>query len=306
MTSSSEAAQIEARLAACVESARSLDLDLGTLQKYLTKPIKVYWIARSLDLLPPDAEEQARRARQYTPLYLVMASEHHDHRAIDKDTAYVQGAGDDIENWSGGLTPSVFWAHQEKLLATGEDELLEIIAEEIANERNVTAAADWTRIAQAPWLQIGTLRASQDHPRADVLTLCLFDGPEVEESGKRSSTLMNLHCRQGKSGSRDLRKLLPKIMNDLQASELATNGVRICCETSKDIAVGVALAILCRMTDQSGQAVVQNHKDHALDKAVIKRKLSWIMTSIPSASPSRATLNAVNDFLMNSASTSVS
>lgn len=38
-----------------------------------------------------------------------------------------------------------------------------------------------------------------------------------------------------------------------------------------------------------------------MTKATIKQRLSWIMTSFPSAAPSRATLQSVNDFLLTQA-----
>jgi tRNA A64-2'-O-ribosylphosphate transferase len=36
---------------------------------------------------------------------------------------YIQGAGDDTENWAHGLSPPVFWANREVLLSTPEAEL---------------------------------------------------------------------------------------------------------------------------------------------------------------------------------------
>lgn len=126
--SDSEAAQIDARLAACVEGVRSLDLDLDELGQQMPKPLKPCWIARSLGLLAPTLQEQLDIQKRFTPVYLVMASLHHDHDSIGRNEAYVQGAGDDIENWGCGLESSVFWAHQQELLAAGEDEILDIIA----------------------------------------------------------------------------------------------------------------------------------------------------------------------------------
>jgi hypothetical protein len=38
--------------------------------------------------------------------------------------AYIQGAGDDEENWSLGLTPAGFWAHAERLLRLEDEEEL--------------------------------------------------------------------------------------------------------------------------------------------------------------------------------------
>ena len=56
--------------------------------------------------------------QEYTPVYCISASrvisreahrEHHSWR-------YIQGAGDDEENWAAGMTPKLFWQHADDLL----------------------------------------------------------------------------------------------------------------------------------------------------------------------------------------------
>jgi tRNA A64-2'-O-ribosylphosphate transferase len=53
----------------------------------------------------------------------------------------------------------------------------------------------------------------------------------------------------------------------------------------------------------SGHFSSQPQNNIAPNKTFIKQRLSWVMTSYPAASPSRATLQSVNDFLFKSATT---
>jgi tRNA A64-2'-O-ribosylphosphate transferase len=53
---------------------------------------------------------------------------------------YVQGAADDHESWSQGLTPKVFWKHEAYLLSD-EDGIEERIAEVLKEEREATISA---------------------------------------------------------------------------------------------------------------------------------------------------------------------
>lgn len=51
------------------------------------------------------------------------------------------------------------------------------------------------------------------------------------------------------------------------------------------------------MADESVGSVQLKH-DRYIDKQFIKQRLAWITSSKPDANPSRATLQAVNSFLM--------
>lgn len=68
-----------------------------------------------------EEEEEAKEV----PLLCVSASrlvaEGGDVASAHAGWAYVQGAGDDAETWSCGLTPALFWRHADALLACGSD-----------------------------------------------------------------------------------------------------------------------------------------------------------------------------------------
>ncbi|KAL9588599.1 MAG: hypothetical protein Q9203_002603, partial [Teloschistes exilis] len=78
-------------------------------------------------------EEKSQEFRLYTPDAVVSRSEHSQIEARipalveEAENGYIQGAGDDSEGWSHGLTPALFWTHEEALRNTNEEELPEYI-----------------------------------------------------------------------------------------------------------------------------------------------------------------------------------
>ena len=122
--------------------------------------------------------------------------------------------------------------------------------------------------------------------------------PDLEIKKAKKSVYVALATPAGKNGSRVLRGQLftlsalePLLMPDIK--------VLITCETGKDLAIGVALALLCQHCDQEGRLRLDDSKrTSGINKTLIKHRLSWIMVSNPDASPSRATLQSVNAYLM--------
>ena len=65
------------------------------------------------------------------PVFLCTASQFPQHKTDDQgvEDGYIQGAGDDSENWAQDLTPSLFWEYKDRLLATCEEDLPTLIAD---------------------------------------------------------------------------------------------------------------------------------------------------------------------------------
>lgn len=240
-------------------------------------------------------DELRRLREECTPILLLMASLHHDQGA---DEAYVQGAGDDVENWSAGFTPDLFWANRQQLLTTGEDDLPELIAM-LGDQPRPTGkdSGSFVRIPHAPWLEIGSSIAISEVGGYETVTMCMGPLPNGTAACMRSR-VCSFPCREGKLGSKDLRKILPKILELVKTRLSPSEYLRICCADGKDLAVGVALAVLCLKTNENGLLLAGFQSASDISKTTVRRKLSWITTSMPSASPSRATLNAVNEVLM--------
>jgi tRNA A64-2'-O-ribosylphosphate transferase len=256
---------------------------------------------------------------------------------------YVQGAGDDNEMWSQGMSSEQWWRWRDVLLKAGDAELPELIARLLEQDReDVGARHDSTftyisatqRILAIGGLSFdGNVFEAGTEGRTAVLIACCANEKELfrmvpeplrTHLGKR---ILHLKCGIGKLGSRDLRKELPKLMPfiascltpSFDAEDNSThNGTpplgapssrvpppRVTLKVhvadkidGKDIATGVALALLALYSDDDGQIDWSLPRRQGMDKTSIRKKLSWITTDMPAANPSRATMNAVNEFLM--------
>ena len=97
--------------------------------------------------------------------------------------------------------------------------------------------------------------------------------------------------------------------------------ITVLCPTGTDLCVGVGLALLCLYYDDQGGLKKKEREKEVIDKALVTRRLNWILLSLDSSrdetttmnnknvgtneegnsnkkGPSRATLQAVKSFLM--------
>lgn len=295
VVSASEHAQLAAKIDSMVQEARSLDMDLASLRHRVAKPMRPVWVTPSSDL---DAEH-LECDDEFATVVLCTAS---SRSSVEErnDLSYVQGAADDHEAWACGLTAVTFWASSETLLATSEDDLPAVIAGLLEGaQKSQSDGRTATLIKPTGYLWIGDNsaidRAGQDFDAIICCTPC-FDEQKRLAFARAGVMLIHLPCSTGKNGSRQLRTYLPQLER-LQASAKRQPKVLVTCDTGKDIAVGVALAVICMLTAAEG-TLDTSIRLPAPSKTDIKRKLSWIMVSMPDAAPSRATLQSVNAFLM--------
>jgi tRNA A64-2'-O-ribosylphosphate transferase len=318
----SEVSQIEARLCGFVVALKRLDLDVEKLRQDVGKPMKVLWRindpTRSSEAVGygPGSE---RVPGSYHPIILCSASRRVLGAEMSEGT-YIQGAGDDSEAWSRGLTPALFWQHKDELLNTPEPELERLIHQLILNSRKEDrGGTDAVRIP--PTLNLYLAKADGDdssmpsQPRKGSETSSEKAPGKAVLSGRQriretkydivincskagtpmlAETKLDLACRTGKLGSKDLSKKLGLV---------------------RDLCVGVALMLLCSSYGDDGHVVIKpdphplsgvdstdGHNRPPLvqniDKAFIRRRLAWIVSSNPDASPSRATLQTVNALLI--------
>ena len=167
---------------------------------------------------------------------------------------YIQGAGDDSEGWSYGLTPPVFWANKSILFRTSEEDLPDLIEDLVKEHRSQGTGQEATRIAPTRNLYIcQTGPTINDSGLYDLVIDCSGDPAASEENPKR----LNLGCRHSKLGSRDLRESLDKV-KEFVSSQLASNPSRsllVTCESGKDLSGGALLAILCLFYTEEGNFI---------------------------------------------------
>ncbi|KIW09399.1 uncharacterized protein PV09_00293 [Verruconis gallopava] len=289
--SPNEHAQIERRIDGFVGELQGLALDFAELRAKVKRPLRPLWVTRESDL-----PASAPRFEAFCPVVLCTASR----RVVGGEISeggYIQGAGDDAEGWSHGLTPALFWAHKQELLSAREEDLSDLIASYLSTSVNNEGDSKVATVKRASWLGIGSfscLTASSFTDDCAVVTVGIRNALPTS----RLSPKLHLHleCRERKLGSRDLRTQLPQLRPFVEGLQ-SVEHVVVCDATGRDLAVGVALALLCLYADDSG-LFSKMRSPQIIDKGFIKQRLSWIMTSYPGASPSRTTLQSINDYLL--------
>lgn len=134
--------QIDAKMEGFVKSLLDSDLQVPKLEK----PLKPVFITPQTNLDSIEADSVRSSQGSFTPVVLVSASRFvsdsaglgdNDFTNAHRPKAnfiYVQGAGDDHENWARGLTPDMFWKHHNELLACDKEQIEALVDSIVAKE----------------------------------------------------------------------------------------------------------------------------------------------------------------------------
>lgn len=292
VVSKSENAQIEALLPTFLQALQALNLPLTELKAKVEKPLRPIWVTPETELLDTGIVFD-----EWHPVICCTASR----RVVGGEMSeggYIQGAGDDTENWACGLTPTVFWANKDVLMATPECDLQDVIGDLVA-EAEKLGGERFRQVLPCTRLFVGPLYVVATGTNS-VITVTLLPKVTDKSTWLTSPTRMDIGIGHTKIGSRNLRTALPSIIDFLTAalSSSSTRGwpIIVACETGKDLSIGVALAILCLFCDEKGE--LQERRSERVDKDFIRERISWMSTALPDAIPMRATLQSVNAFLM--------
>lgn len=286
----SEHAQIEKRISAFV--AQFLDIckpNLARLRSLISKPMRPLWVTQDSEL-----PENRPEFHDFHPLVLCTASRR-VRGAESSGNVYVQGAADDHEAWSHGLTPKLFWEHKSRLLATDEDGLPVLIKSLTGSEERTDAAP--ICVSPTANLYVSTTQ-NLDLEAFDVVISCGTEPLLTAHSDcARNKKYLLLKCQDGKRGSRDLRSQLPHLVTFFSTLPSPPGRILVCCKTGKDLSVGVSLTILCLFANQTG-AISSTLDARDIDKTFIKKRLAWLTTASANLNPSRKTLLSVHAFLI--------
>ncbi|KAI5862923.1 initiator tRNA phosphoribosyl transferase [Durotheca rogersii] len=309
----SEHAQIEARLPEHVAAFRALGLDAAALRRRLRKPLRPLWVTPESPLAPAGEVFDA-----FHPVVCCTSSRRVPGAEMS-ERGYIQGAADDTENWALGLTPPVFWRHQQLLLATPDPELPGLVRALVAAHAADASVPSPKQVSRRLFVACLPLAGPSPPPSTCVVAL----RPEATDpsSWVKSPRLIEVGVgKPNKIASRNLRVALPSIgdfvRRFLEPASPTAEGpdagedlgagagagaleprVLVACETGKDLSVGVALALLCQNFDGEGN-YCPRPPSTGYTKSDIRVQLSRIMTTFPDANPSRTTLQSVNSFLM--------
>ncbi|KAH3662416.1 hypothetical protein OGAPHI_005668 [Ogataea philodendri] len=285
----SEHIRITQLLPSLIQKVASLDIISSEyLRSLFPKPLKPVWITPSSKVLPPlETPDQL----PYIPVILVTASFRCQDGTRPMDGyLYVQGAADDHELWSSGLTPAMLWQHLDYFenKEHTETQLQEYIASIKPTAAPSTSIFD-NLVQITPLLAKGKLSSMHisSFPQFDYLVV--LDQAVTFKSREHNCNPKLLHLpldSQSKKSGKDLRNRLPGIVPELVKALSDSKSVLVLCKTGTDLAVGVVLCLLCTLDN------------HQIDKAIIRKHLVRIIDLDKAVNPSRATLNSVNSYLM--------
>ncbi|OCB91042.1 initiator tRNA phosphoribosyl transferase [Sanghuangporus baumii] len=308
--SKQEHAQIESKLLSWVEALATSSYNLPQLDRSL-RPI---WVTPASTVFP-----SFDKNTNFLPVICISAS-----RSLEEGTerrrqgySYVQGAGDDHENWSDGLIPDVFWRCKDELLNATEADFPDVLKCIVGEARSTIHASDWaklpTPIARVKGLL--SIAAMKDLPDSVFDTRIAEEMPVpcivIRGYPEASASIPVQHVNptpiydlvlQGdkKAMERAFKSSLPQCLRFI--GQYIGEGRRVCiaCETGKDLSVGIALAALQAFFDDNGQLNLERYdsKELKVTKESLRTRLHWIISSRPEANPSRATLKKINEFFM--------
>ncbi|KAL5319866.1 hypothetical protein ACEPPN_012924 [Leptodophora sp. 'Broadleaf-Isolate-01'] len=302
VVSQSEHAQISALLPSFAEALRSLKISLDELRSHITKPLRPMWVTPESNL-----EQTASVFEKFHPIICCTVSRRVAGGELSEG-GYIQGAGDDTENWAHGLTPPVFWSNKETLLSTAEHDMPDLIESLVHEAKNNGLGGQMLRLVKPTTMLFVAPTDSIDGSDAgkDACVINLLPKIAEQSTWQTSPTRIDVGLGPHKLGSRNLRTALPFIVGFVEKAlaqresdeTLPKIRVIVSCESGKDLSIGTALAISCLVFDDEGLLLKDSSKTPRIDKSFIRSRLGWCSTSMPDANPSRATIQSVNSFLM--------
>ncbi|KAK7711921.1 tRNA A64-2'-O-ribosylphosphate transferase [Diaporthe eres] len=318
VVSDSEKSQMLSRVPGFVDSLRQLNLDLVGLRAQISKPIRPTWVTQETDLSHyrdrdghnDDEDDEGRIFESFRPVICCTSSRRVTDGEMSGHSGYVQGAGDDTENWALGLTPPVFWENVEQLLSTPEADLPELISSLVASASSgthqqshptTTTTTNGTdsdahslppSVTQlTPFLHVSPLPIPPSLARRDIegstqswCNITILSAPTPPETWTQSPTHMEVGLgARHKAASRALRTVLPRICEFAcrflllpPPPQQPTDPRILVADESggRDLAAGVALALLCWcFSDDDGRHVRGAEESSRVERPVFTKDL---------------------------------
>ncbi|KAI0525537.1 initiator tRNA phosphoribosyl transferase [Xylaria bambusicola] len=298
VVSRSEHSQAEARILEHVAALKALSIDITAMRQHIQKPLRPMWVTQESQLIPT-----SHIFDDFHPVICCTSSRRVPGGEMSEG-GYIQGAGDDTENWALGLTAPLFWNNAAILLATPESGLPDLVRSLTANQ-SVDPAVN-TPIQVAPHLFVSRLPLPGRVSPCCTITFLpkttdqssWIKGPALMEVGIGKQKLASRHLRVALAGICDFVDAYLKRETGGSVPASAQKQILVACETGKDLSIGVVLALVCRFFDDEGRYKPWTPNSSGANKSMIKTKLGRIMLAFPEANPSRTTLQSVNSYLM--------
>lgn len=292
--------------------------------RVLRKPLRPFWIYPDCGKYPifTGTEEE-----EFIPIVLLSASkESQDGENKSLGYSYVQGAGDDHELWSRGLTPDLFWSDPTNLSTLAnmdidgwQDSLYCLTDSQIADMVDRLVIEDKLKISTTLepskrgkfWndvdindvvyarekLSFGKVEQNVEFKNSEIInTEFKFDVVIVLNSSFKYvqdvESIKRIHQfsldSHSKKSSKSLRKELSSIMDILKPCKEGHESVLVLCGSGDDLSVAV---VICYINYINGM------EKRDITKESIRRDLIRLM-ELKTVNPQRATLNSINSYLM--------
>jgi tRNA A64-2'-O-ribosylphosphate transferase len=250
---------------------------------------------------------------KYTPVFLLSAS-NVEGSACRGGWTYIQGAGDDHQSWSLGLTPRMFWQHKDWILEDGidpetcEQTVLSIVSEKPPASRNgqLTSADVLLNAASIGVLRIGctgvhiaslSMTGIPAHFAVLNCTSCVYAAADAHVSF--------LWIPVAASQKHSLEQVLPRMLHFINTHLRRREGVCVICDSGTNVSVAVCVAALALLFDAtytytytsedvSHEAAMRGN----LDKSVIRRVQMYISSFVFGAYVDRNLIKQVNRFFL--------
>lgn len=332
--SSSERSRIVKKMPELIEKVERLNIFDGKqvydfLNKRLLRPFWVFpgsgLLESSRDVFTGELITQAwsvSKESKIIPVILCTVS-YQAQDGVDKRNGftYHQGAADDHELWSNGLEPDIYWKHISAFKSfEGSDEDMEQLVDRIVKEEKERKCSqkDFSSISHAFENMDRITKEVQLALVVDGLTLnrslfeelkqsfskviILSDNVNKSEDIEDKSTFINIYpLRSGlKKSSKELRAKLIGIDQEVNSVVYtADKPILLCCNTGKDMSIGVLLMILSKYYTQDWKLVTEGETP-SISKTTVRKHLTSVISHLQgrNVNPSRATLNSTNSYLM--------
>ncbi|CZS90763.1 related to 2`-O-ribosyl phosphate transferase RIT1 [Rhynchosporium agropyri] len=302
VVSQSEHAQISVLLSSFAEAFRSLKLSLDEFRTHIKKPMRPIWVTPDSSL-----ESTSTVFEGFHPIICCTVSRRVAGGEVSEG-GYIQGAGDDTENWAHGLSPPIFWNNMNTLLHADEHGIQDLIEKLVEKAKSTGLSEQAIRLVKPTTMLFVAPAESIDGQNfgTNACVINLLPKSTDQSTWQTSPTRSDVGLGPHKLGSRNLRASLPFIVglikqtlaqasSDEKHTELQ---IIVTCENGKDLSIGTALAISCLFFDDKGLLLDESKNPISIDKDFVRSRLGWFSKSMPDANPSRATLQSVNSFLM--------
>ena len=229
---------------------KDLKLDVSNLRSRLNKPLRPIWTTQDSTLV-----RTPFTSNEFYPILCCTSSRRVEGTEASED-GYIQGAGDDSEGWSQGLTPAIFWQHKTLLMSTTEDDLRLLIPDLVILGNFRGGCNDALLVRPTETVFIGTTGMVRDRGVDDfdcIVVCCDTVSRQDPADSDHVKKVLSLQCGTGKLGSKALRTQLPRIHAFITSitARVPRPRMLVTCSTGKDLSVGIALSILCFYFDDN-------------------------------------------------------